>query len=158
MEVWSGAQSGAGDLLSQVAAIQRETRLLEERVEKLQSREQASSSGESRAIARQMLPVLDGMERILDLAQAEEEPTEEFLNWVKSIQAVHLRLCRIMDQLGLEPIQTVGKEVNFEYHDVVATVPSAEYSEGTIVEERQKGYMFQGRLLRDAKVVVALPS
>jgi molecular chaperone GrpE len=81
---------------------------------------------------------------------------EEFQNWLEAVGGVSVRLNRVLERVGLTPISSVGTEVDLAIHDVVATVRNNNYPENTVVEERQKGYYFRGRLLRDAKVVVAL--
>ena len=58
--------------------------------------------------------------------------------------------------LGIQEIETVGKEFNFEVHQAVMMRPSEDFSEGIIMEELAKGYkMEDGTLIRPAMVVVA---
>ena len=49
----------------------------------------------------------------------------------------------------------MGKKVDLNLHEVVEYRASADHPNDTVIGERQKGYVLRGKLLRDAKVVVA---
>ncbi|MCB2153622.1 nucleotide exchange factor GrpE [bacterium] len=162
LALWEGEApvraSDPRDLLGQVTAALKELWRLVDLTESMEEKQEEGSSVELRSIARSMLPVLDGLDRIVDYASQHRSDSEEFENWAKAVEGVQIRLSRTMERIGLQPLSTVGTEVDLALHDVVATVRTREYPENTIVAERQKGYYFRGRLLRDAKVVVALSS
>ena len=144
------------DLLGQVCAALKELWRLLDLTESMEQKQEDGSSVELRSIARSMLPVMDGLDRVVEYASQHRGDSEEFENWATAVEGVLTRLSRTMERIGLQPIASVGTEVDLALHDVVATVRSREYPENTIVAERQKGFYFRGRLLRDAKVVVAL--
>ncbi len=110
---------------------------------------------EVRKIAKSLLPVLDALDRIIDYGRELDRQDEEFENWLRSVEALRTRMTKVAEEIGLRPISAVGMEVDLEKHDVVGVVPAGEYPPNTVVDERQTGYYFRGRLLRDAKVIVA---
>lgn len=103
---------------------------------------------------KQALPFLDNFERLLELAR-ENPPSEELTNWLKSVETLYYRITRVLEQFGLRFINSVGKEVDFEFQDVVEYRPTREFAHNTVIKEIQKGVVFRGRLIRDARVVVA---
>ena len=103
---------------------------------------------------RRMITLLDGFERILNLARR-YPPSEELDNWLKSIETIYFRLLNILQKYGLKSIDTIGKEVNLNCHDVVEYRTTTDYPADTVISERQKGYTWNDKLIRDAKVVVA---
>lgn len=103
---------------------------------------------------RGLLPVIDAIERVLDFAR-EAPPSEELTNWLRSVEGVYFRLVNTLERQGLESLDTVGRPVDLNCEEVVEYIPSKEHRHDYVVSERQKGYRFRGKLLRDAKVVVA---
>ncbi len=114
-----------------------------------------SSEAEIRQIAKSMLPSLDALDRIVEFGESVAQKDETFANWMATVSALRVRLLRTLEGIGLVPITSVGCEVDFELHDVTALVPRGEFAPNTIVREQQRGYFFRGKLVRDAKVVVA---
>lgn len=117
----------------------------------------ASAEREAMNIARSMLPSLDALDRITEFGQqSDREEDEEFQNWLKCVDGLRTRLLRTLENFGVTPVSSVGREVDLNVHDVVSVVPAtAEFPSNTVVEEQQRGYYFRGKLLRDARVVVA---
>jgi len=58
---------------------------------------------------------------------------------------------------GIEPVDSVGKAFDPAVHDAVASWESKDVTEDTVTDELEKGYMYQGELLRAARVRVAKP-
>lgn len=120
---------------------------------KMLKREQRGS-GEIEKLMRRSLPVLDGFERILEAGRDYPEG-HEISNWLKSVEGLHFRLKNLLEEYGLFGIEAVGQPVNLDLHEVVEVRPSPDHASGTVIAVRQRGYVLGGRLLRDAKVVVA---
>jgi molecular chaperone GrpE len=105
-------------------------------------------------IMNDLVPIMDSMERTLELANA--FPDNEILkNWLTNISAINRKLRNILFRQGLQEMETIGKGVDFNMHEVVEYRETNNYPENTIIEEKQKGYLFRGKVIRDAKVVVA---
>ena len=62
---------------------------------------------------------------------------------------------RAFEKSGLTVVDPVGQPFNPEFHEAMATQPTAEQSPGTVLAVVQKGYLLNGRLLRPARVLVA---
>ncbi|HMA60279.1 MAG TPA: nucleotide exchange factor GrpE [Halanaerobiales bacterium] len=100
-------------------------------------------------IISSLLPVIDNFERAL---QSVDEDSE-FLSGVKMI---HKQLIDVLKKEGLEVIDTEGKEFDPAYHEAVMQVEAEDVDSGFIVEEIQRGYMMEDKVVRPAMVKVAL--
>jgi hypothetical protein len=105
-------------------------------------------------IITELIPILDSMERTLDLARAFKD-NELLNNWITNIAAIHRKLRGILIRYGLKEIETIGEKVDFSRHEVVEYRQINDFPENIIIEEKQRGYQFQDKIIRDAKVVVA---
>jgi molecular chaperone GrpE len=74
---------------------------------------------------------------------------------VKGLLQIKQQILDFLRKKGVEEIKSVGEKFNPAYHEVVGEVDTDEFETGTIVEEVQKGYKIEGRVLRPAKVKVA---
>ena len=101
-------------------------------------------------LVKELLPVLDDLERALEAAAKHEEAKLE-----DGVRLVHQELSGVLAKEGLVGIETDGRFDPHE-HEALLTQP-AEAEEGTIVEVIQKGYRLGDRVLRPARVVVAAP-
>jgi molecular chaperone GrpE len=103
-----------------------------------------------------LLPVLDSFDLALNeivlLRQGGDNPDGEKL--VKGLFLIKSQLDDILKKRGLESIKAVGKKFNPEYHEAVMSVEDKIKEADTIVEEIQKGYLLNGRVLRPAKVKI----
>ncbi len=99
-----------------------------------------------------MLPILDGLERALS-APGEANGVSEFR---KGVELLHKQMLETLKNLGLEPIETRGQKFDPHLHHAVEVLESEEHEDQTIVEECQRGYRFQHRLLRPAMVRVTV--
>jgi molecular chaperone GrpE len=99
-------------------------------------------------LVKELLPVLDDLERALQAAEQHEEAKLE-----EGVRLVHRQLAESLRREGLEEIPTDGK-FDPHVHEALLSQPS-EDEEGTIVEVLQKGYRLGDRVLRPARVIVA---
>ena len=99
-------------------------------------------------LVRELLPVLDDLERALQAAEQHEEAELE-----EGVRLVHRQLADALRKEGLEEIPTDGK-FDPHLHEALLAQP-AEAEEGTVIEVLQKGYRLGDRVLRPARVVVA---
>ena len=104
-------------------------------------------------LIRALLPVLDGFERALKKRAPGVPET-----FYQGMELIHRQLSEVLARAGLEPIETVGQLFDPHYHQAVATVEDASRRDQEIVEEMQRGYMLNHRLLRPAIVKVAVKS
>ena len=101
-------------------------------------------------IVKELLPVLDDLERALEAAEQHEEAKLE-----DGVKLVHRQLEQLLAKEGLAPVDTDGM-FDPHVHEALLTQPS-ESDEGSVIEVLQKGYRLGDRVLRPARVVVAGP-
>lgn len=114
--------------------------------EKAQMFEQGQGS-----VLEKLLPVIDNFERGL-AAVPEAEKDGAFADGMNKI---YKQLITELENLGVTPIEAVGKEFDPNLHNAVMQVESAEYESGIVAQELQKGYKFHDTVLRHSMVAVA---
>ena len=99
------------------------------------------------ALLRRILGAVDDLER------AFSRPTAEMCEpgWAEGATMSFQALKSALASEGLEPIDAVGSEFDPRYHEAIMRRPG---EEGVVLEELQKGYMLNGRVLRPSRVVV----
>ena len=101
-------------------------------------------------LVKELLPVLDDLERALAAAEEHQEATLE-----EGVRLVHRELESALRREGLAEIETNGR-FDPHVHEALLSQPS-EQDEGSILEVVQKGYRLGDRVLRPARVVIAAP-
>jgi molecular chaperone GrpE len=100
----------------------------------------------------EILPVIDSMERAL--SHASEEP---HMAVIEGVRLTHAMLLSTLKKFGVTPIETSsGCAFDPAFHQAMRQVETTELPPNTVVEELQKGYLINDRLLRAALVSVAL--
>ncbi len=102
--------------------------------------------------AGELLPVIDNMERAVDMADKEDEALKPM------IEGVELTLKTMSDavsKFGLKAINPVGEAFNPEFHQAMSIQESAEHEPNTVMLVMQKGYELNGRVVRPAMVMVS---
>jgi molecular chaperone GrpE len=145
-------KSQPDDLITLISNIMVENERLQDIRSELEARTSSPEILES--FVKRLLTILDGFERILNLTRQYPQ-SKEIDNWLKSVETVYYRLYEILEKIGLKRLDTIGNRVNLNYHDVVEYKQTKDYPNETVIFERQKGYFLNGKLIRDAKVVVA---
>lgn len=100
---------------------------------------------------KKMIEVLDNFER----GKKALENVEDCQKVKESFDLVHKQTIEALKKLGLEEIETEGKEFDPNFHDAVMQTPSSEHPEHTVINELQKGYKMGDKVLRPALVNVA---
>lgn len=101
----------------------------------------------------ELLPILDSFDNALK--NKPETPSEESKKWIEGVSKIADQLLKILKGAGLEEIASVGEKLDTRVHEAIDVIPS-EKEEGTILEETQKGYKISGKVIRTAKVRVAV--
>jgi molecular chaperone GrpE len=101
-------------------------------------------------LVKELLPVVDDLERALQAAEQHEEAKLE-----EGVRLVHRALADVLSREGLEEVPVDGK-FDPHVHESLLSQPS-EAEEGSVIEVLQKGYKLGDRVLRPARVVVAGP-
>ncbi len=106
------------------------------------------------SILRELLPVIDNLERAID--HGEKESADESL-----LEGIRMTLKSFLDVLakfGANRFESVGEPFDPNRHEAVTQEQTSEYPDMTVTQEFQKGYMIRERLLRPAMVGVARSS
>lgn len=82
-------------------------------------------------------------------------PQYENQPWVEGMRAVERQMLQILEQEGVTQIDAQGKAFDPNFHEAVSYEPAEGASEGQILDELQRGYMIQDRVLRPTRVKVA---
>ena len=100
---------------------------------------------------KDLLAVLDSMDRALELA----ETTEGFdTSMLEGIQMTHKLLLDTAAKHGVELINPVGEAFDPQEHQAMSMVESADHNPNTVTAVMQKGYKLEGRVIRAAMVMV----
>lgn len=103
-------------------------------------------------IVREILPAIDDLERAL-ATPAADEPAVAYR---RGVELIHRQLLDVLRKRGVEPLQTIGKDFDPNWHEAVAHDPALDgRRDGEITAELRRGYRIGQRLLRPAQVKVA---
>ena len=100
-------------------------------------------------LVRDILPVLDNLERALAHVDSDANPL------VEGIKMVSKQFLQVMENYGVRPIDSTGKPFDPAIHDAMTQQPTADAAPGTVLQEFERGYTIHERLLRPARVIVA---
>jgi len=105
---------------------------------------------EKEKIIKTLLPALDNFEHTLQNAHSAE--SIDFL--VKGIQIVYDQMLDILKSHGVEQIKALGEKFDPSLHQAMMQKAQSEHEENIVLEEFQKGYKLNGRVIRPTKVIV----
>lgn len=98
-----------------------------------------------------LLPVLDDMGRALK----NMDDSAEILPVKEGITLIYNKFNNILKIKGLEPIEAEGKDFDTDFHDAIAHVPVEDAEKkGKVIDETEKGYTLNGKVIRHSRVVV----
>ena len=98
-----------------------------------------------------LLPVVDDFER--SLKHSKESKESDAL--IKGVELIYQKLVKVLEGRGVKTFETVGKEFSVDYHDALMQMPRTDLPPHTVIEEVEKGYMLNDKVIRHAKVVVS---
>lgn len=101
-----------------------------------------------------LLPVLDDFERSLQAGR--EHP--DFEAFYKGIEIINGKLLRTLEQRGVKAVDAKGKPFDVDFHDALLQIPTPDAEPGTVIDVIEKGYMLHDKVIRHAKVTVAIDS
>ena len=103
----------------------------------------------AKSIVEKILPVVDNFERGLATVEEGADP------FADGMLMIYKQLLTTLDEAGVKPIEAVGQEFNPDFHNAVMHVEDEEVGENIVVEEFQKGYMYNDTVVRHSMVKVA---
>lgn len=101
-------------------------------------------------LIRDLLPLVDNIDRALKHA----ETSCDFEAFKKGLAMLQTQLVCSLEKHGVEAIDCTSKAFDPNYHEALMQVPSTDHETNQIVDELEKGYLLNGRLLRPSKVSV----
>ena len=105
----------------------------------------------AKSVVEKLLPIIDNFERGF-AGLSEEQMSDPF---VSGMDMVYKQLVKALADMGVEPIEAVGKPFDPNLHNAVMHVEDENLGENTVAQEFQKGYLYQGSVVRHSMVQVA---
>ena len=100
-----------------------------------------------------ILPIVDNFERARQQLKPESEEAQALH---RSYQGLYKQLVEVLKQQGVASMKVVGQQFDPTLHEAVLKEPSEDFNEDFILEELQRGYHLEGRVLRHALVKVSM--
>lgn len=123
--------------------------------ENLKKRLQAESENVRKyriqSFAMEILPVLDNLERALDV----KVDDQNVKNYAKGFEMIYQQLVSILEKEGVKEIDALDKPFDPNYHQALMQEPKEGVESGMVIEVLQKGYMLKDRVLRATLVKVS---
>ena len=105
----------------------------------------------AKSVVEKLLPIIDNFERGF-AGLSEEQMSDPF---VSGMDMVYKQLVKALEDMGVEPIEAVGKPFDPNLHNAVMHVEDENLGENTVAQEFQKGYLYHGSVVRHSMVQVA---
>ena len=102
--------------------------------------------------AGELLPVVDNLERAIELTDSDNEAVKPLL---EGVEMTHKTFISTIEKFGLSLIDPQGETFNPDLHQAMSMQENAELPPNTVIAVMQKGYQINGRLLRPAMVMVS---
>ena len=100
-----------------------------------------------------ILPIVDNFERARQQLKPESEEAQTLH---RSYQGLYKQLVEVLKQQGVAPMRVLGQQFDPNLHEAVLKEPSEKENEDIIIEELQRGYHLDGKVLRHALVKVSM--
>ena len=98
-----------------------------------------------------LLPVLDDFSRSLKSGK----DTTDLDAFYKGVELIYNKFSKLLEAQGLTPFESTGKPFDVAYHDALLQTPRSDVPHHTVVEEVERGYRLNDKVIRHAKVIVS---
>ena len=142
-ELFAEAEEKINQLEQQLVHAQADYENAKKRLEKRYAQQSEQNLME---FLRDLLPVLDNLDRTVQHA-----PTDSS---TEGVQLTRQMFRSTLDKYGVKPFQALGERFDPGYHEALGTVENQAYSPGSVAVVEQPGYTYRDKLLRPAKVLV----
>ncbi|TYO96817.1 molecular chaperone GrpE [Geothermobacter ehrlichii] len=119
---------------------------------RMQREKQEMARFANEGLLRELLPVMDNLQRAVDHAREEQAEATALLEGVEMTLS---QFARTLEKFGVTPVEAIGKPFDPSCHEAMGQVVSEEVPPNTVAQELQKGYRLHDRLLRPALVMVS---
>jgi len=104
----------------------------------------------AKSVIEKILPVIDNFERGLSTVPEAEKDT----GFASGMNMIYKQLLTELENIGVKPIEALGKEFDPNLHNAVMQVASEEYESGVVAQELLKGYTYRDSVVRHSMVAV----
>ena len=101
-------------------------------------------------LLKKILPIVDDFERSVE-STTEEQGMDPF---VKGVAMIRNKFAKLLEEEGVTKIKALGEPFDVEFHEAMMRQPSDE-PEDIILNELEPGYIYKGKVIRHAKVIVS---
>ncbi len=98
-----------------------------------------------------LLPILDDLERSLEAGKK----NHNFKSFYEGVEMIYNNFKKQLERFGVEPVDSVGKPFDVDLHEALMMVEDKEAPPNTVLQEHQKAYRLNGKVIRHAKVVIS---
>ncbi len=102
--------------------------------------------------SRELLPVIDSLERALDNADAGSDAAGSV---TEGVALTHKNFLDVLERFQMEQLNPLSEPFDPEFHEAISMVENPDVEPNTVLDVVQKGYTLNGRLIRAAMVVVS---
>ena len=103
-------------------------------------------------LLREMIPVLDNLERAVGHAEQGDDDNQ---NLLEGVNMTINQFRKVLEDFGVKPINALGEDFDPNLHQAMGHVETTDQAPNTVTSEFQKGYLLNDRLLRPSLVMVA---
>lgn len=104
----------------------------------------------SEDIIKDLLPVIDDMGRANEAADS----ATDIESVAEGVKIITNKLMSILAAKGLQPIEAIGQPFDTDFHEAITTIKAGEDQKGIVIDETQKGYMLNDKVIRFSKVII----
>ncbi len=106
-----------------------------------------------------LLPTLDSLEQgILHRPKLEfgenQESEKKYIDWLNGLLGIEKQLGKVLEELGVKKIESVGKKFDPNFHEAVSQIES-EVADDQVIEQVQTGYELNGKVIRPSQVIIS---
>lgn len=106
----------------------------------------------SEDMVKALLPIIDDFERAIKVNASVDGATA----LTEGVQLIYSKLITLLKQKGVTPIESIGKPFDTDFHEAITNIPATDESQkGLVIDEIERGYLMNEKIIRYAKVVVA---
>ncbi len=118
---------------------------------RLEREKQDSIRYANERLLEEALPIMDDLDRAVASLNEGHDPEKI----AKGLKLAQEKLHQVYERHGVTPVKALGEAFDPNVHEAVGTVEAPDKKEGTVVDEVQRGYLLNGRLIRPSRVRIA---
>lgn len=102
-------------------------------------------------LIKDLLPIIDDFERSLTFSKDELKNN----SILQGVEMVYNKFMKVLSDYGLKKIEALNQPFDFNYHEALLQVPKDGVDPLTVIEEVEKGYLLNDKVIRHSKVIVS---